>query len=65
MVIGVVLIGFGAMLHPSEMISLVRRDLVLPRDTAFDSNSMFVHVRDPKTARFARRQHGIGLMMSD
>ena len=56
--LGVVLIGFGAMLHPSEMLALTRRDLVLPRDTAFDSQSMFVHVRDPKTARFARRQHG-------
>lgn len=55
---GLVLIGFGAMLHPGEMIPLIRRDLVLPRDTAFDSRCMFVHVRDPKTARFARRQHG-------
>eukprot|EP00438_Fugacium_kawagutii_P033912 Skav205523 [mRNA] locus=scaffold4253:32384:35068:+ [translate_table: standard] len=56
--LGAVLIGFGAMLHPSEMLALTRKDLVLPRDTAFDSKSLFVHVRDPKTARFARRQHG-------
>ena len=56
--LGSVLIGFSAMLHPTEMISLRRKDLILPRDTAYDSDSLFVHVRDPKTARFARRQHG-------
>jgi len=56
--LGLVLIGFGAMLHPSEMLALQRKDLVLPRDTAYDSHSLFIHVRDPKTARFARRQHG-------
>lgn len=56
--LGIVLIGFDAMLHPAEMIALTRKDLVLPPDTAFDSPSLFVHVRDPKTARFARRQHG-------
>ena len=56
--VGIVLIGFSAMLHPSEMLSLRRQDLVLPRDTAYDSSTMFVHVKDPKTSRFARRQHG-------
>eukprot|EP00438_Fugacium_kawagutii_P021739 Skav206696 [mRNA] locus=scaffold99:17529:21803:+ [translate_table: standard] len=56
--LGIVVIGFGAMLHPSEMVSLVRRDLVFPSDVGYDSPSLFIHVRDPKTARFARRQHG-------
>eukprot|EP00438_Fugacium_kawagutii_P010064 Skav222713 [mRNA] locus=scaffold1661:310560:313324:- [translate_table: standard] len=56
--LGLVMLGFGAMLHPTEMLSLTRKDLVLPRDTAYDGESMFIHVRDPKTARFARRQHG-------
>ena len=46
------------MLHPSEMMALVRRDLILPSDVLYETNSMFIKVRDPKTARFARRQHG-------
>ena len=56
--LGVTLLGFGAMLHPSEMMLLVRKDLIFPRDVSFTSNSLFVKVREPKTARFARRQHG-------
>ena len=56
--LGATLLGFSAMLHPSEILALTRRDLVLPRDTAFDSPYLYIHVRDPKTARFARRQHG-------
>lgn len=54
---GLVLLGFSAMLHPSEMISLCRRDLIFPMDVAMDSSSLYIRVRDPKTARFARRQH--------
>ena len=54
---GLVLLGFSAMLRPSEMLSLCRRDLIFPGDVAMDSNSMYIRVRDPKTARFARRQH--------
>lgn len=46
------------MLHPAEMLALVRRDLILPSDVFYDSASLFIKVRDPKTARFARRQHG-------
>ena len=46
------------MLHPSEMVALVRRDLVFPSDLHHDTASLFVRIRDPKTARFARRQHG-------
>ena len=52
------LLGFAAMLHPAEMIVLERRDLILPSDVFYDSPSLFVKVKDPKTARFARRQHG-------
>ena len=56
--LGLVLLGFGAMLHPAEMLALVRKDLIFPRDLFYDSPSLFVKIRDPKTARFARRQHG-------
>ena len=55
---GILLLGFGALLHPSEMLNLRRRDLVYPEDMHFDSMSLYVRIRDPKTARFARRQHG-------
>ena len=55
---GIVLLGFGAMLHPAEMMALVRKDLIFPQDINYDSPSLFIRVRDPKTARFARRQHG-------
>eukprot|EP00438_Fugacium_kawagutii_P011201 Skav235781 [mRNA] locus=scaffold3426:8173:9867:- [translate_table: standard] len=53
-----VLLGFSAMLHPSELLALCRKDLIFPRDVGFDSPSLYIRVRDPKTARFARRQHG-------
>lgn len=56
--LGIVLLGFSAMLHPSEMMALRRQDLVFPTDLGHDVPSLFIHVRDPKTARFARRQHG-------
>ncbi len=55
---GIVLVGFSAMLHPSEMLSLTRRDLVFPSDLGHDSASLYVHLSNPKTSRFARRQHG-------
>ena len=47
-----------AMLHPSEMVALTRKDLVFPRDVGFDIPCLYVHLQNPKTARFARRQHG-------
>lgn len=56
--VGLVLLGFAAMLHPSEMVSLTRKDLVFPRDVCFDMTCLYVHLRNPKTARYARRQHG-------
>ena len=55
---GLVMIGFLAMLHPAELVALERRDLVFPSDTLGHTRSLFVHLRNPKTSRFARRQHG-------
>ena len=46
------------MLHPSELVLLTRRDLVFPADNLGHTTSLFVHLRSPKTSRFARRQHG-------
>lgn len=54
---GILLLGFAAMLHPSEMMALTRRDLVFPSDLHYDNSALYVRVKDPKTARFARRQH--------
>ena len=52
------LLGFAAMLHPSEMLkNLCRQDLVFPSDLHSSTFAMYIRVRDPKTARFARRQH--------
>ena len=53
----VTLIGAMCMLHPSEIIPLVRRDLVLPSDAMSGDSVAYVHIRNPKTQRFARRQH--------
>ena len=55
--VAVTLIGFVCMLHPAELIALHRRDLILPADTMTCDRIAYVHVRNPKTARFARRQH--------
>ena len=46
------------MLHPGELVALTRKDLVFPADTLGYTSSLFVHFRNPKTSRFARRQHG-------
>eukprot|EP00434_Breviolum_minutum_P022762 symbB.v1.2.020081.t1/scaffold1588.1/size110444/1 len=53
----VTMLGFTGMLHPSEFIGLRRRDLMLPRDVFFSIKDLYVHLRHPKTARFARQQH--------
>ena len=45
------------MLHPAEFISLLRSDLLLPGDTLNETAAFYVHIRNPKTARFARKQH--------
>ena len=55
---GIVLLGFSAMLHPAEMVFLCREDLIFPADVNYDCDSLYVRIKDPKTARFARRQHG-------
>lgn len=56
--VGAVALGFGGMLHPNEFLALRRRDLVFPQDSmTWDSHSLYIFIRNPKTARFARRQH--------
>lgn len=50
-------VGFLCMLHPAEMIPLVRQDLVFPEDALSPDPVAYVHIRNPKTQRFARRQH--------
>ena len=54
---GITMIAFAGMLHPAEFVSLRRRDLMLPKDTGFATDALYVHLRFPKTARFARQQH--------
>ncbi|CAL1159368.1 unnamed protein product, partial [Cladocopium goreaui] len=55
--LGITLIGFLGMLHPAEFIHLVGADILLPEDTLSDSPVFYVHIRNPKTARLARKQH--------
>ena len=55
--VAVTLVGFLCMLHPSELVCLQRSDLVLPFDMMSSDCLAYIHVRNPKTARFARRQH--------
>ena len=45
----IMLLGFAGMLHPSEMMALIRRDWIFPADVQFDSRSLFLKIRDPKT----------------
>lgn len=54
---GSVVLGFGGMLHPSEILALTRRDLVFPEDALLQQPCLYVFIKNPKTARFARRQH--------
>ena len=54
---GIVALGFGGMLHPNEFLSLTRRDLIFPSDSMLECSSLYVFVKNPKTARFARKQH--------
>ena len=53
----VTLLGFLCMLHPTELIFLTRGDLVFPADALSSDRIGYVHIKNPKTARFARRQH--------
>ena len=50
-------IGFLCMLHPAELVALCRQDLVLPEDALSGDPIAYVHIRNLKTQRFARRQH--------
>ena len=55
--VGITLLAFAGMLHPSEFVCLERRHLMLPRDTLFTTNALYIHLKNPKTSRFARQQH--------
>ena len=55
--LGVTLVGFLGMLHPAEFAPLLRSDLLLPQESLMDNSIFYVHIRQPKTALFARRQH--------
>ena len=50
-------LGFAAMLHPNEFIQLTRRDLIFPKDALSNIPVLYIYIKNPKTARFARRQH--------
>ena len=52
------IVSFLAVLHPGELIALTRKDLVFSEDILGHASSLFVHLTNPKTSRFARRQHG-------
>ena len=55
--VGVTLLAYAGMLHPAEFIDLEGRDLMLPADTCYTTRDLYIHLRNPKTARFARQQH--------
>ena len=55
--VGVTLLAYAGMLHPAEFLELERRDLMLPSDTCYTTRDLYIHLRNPKTARFARQQH--------
>lgn len=55
--VGITLLAYAGMLHPAEFIELRRRDLMLPSDTCYTTRDLYLHLRNPKTARFARQQH--------
>ena len=54
--VGVMSIDLAGMLHPSEFIQLTWQDVVLPEDALLKGQVMYIHMRNPKTERFARRQ---------
>ena len=54
---GLSMIAFAGMLHPAEFICLSRKNLMLPRDMSFSISSLYIHLENPKTSRFARQQH--------
>eukprot|EP00438_Fugacium_kawagutii_P022150 Skav235748 [mRNA] locus=scaffold803:24495:31367:+ [translate_table: standard] len=54
---GLIAVGFAGMLHPNEFISLTRQDLIFPKDALSEVPVMYIYIKNPKTARFARRQH--------
>ena len=55
--VGITLLAFAGMLHPSEFVGLERRHLMFPRDTFYTTSALYIHLKNPKTSRFARQQH--------
>ena len=55
--VGVTLLAYAGMLHPAEFIDLERKDLMMPKDTCYTTRDLYIHLKHPKTARFARQQH--------
>ena len=52
-----VALGCSGMLHPNEFLHLERADLIFPSDSLENRSVLYIHIKNPKTARFARRQH--------
>ena len=52
-----VTLGFGGMMHPNEFLVLQRSDLAFPQNAMLAERFLYVFIKNPKTARFARRQH--------
>ena len=55
--VAVLLLGFHGLLRPSEILSLRRGDLVLPRDVLSNEKICYVKIIRSKTSRFMMRQH--------
>ncbi|CAE7245675.1 SUF4 [Symbiodinium sp. CCMP2456] len=51
------LVGFHGLLRPGEILSLRRRDLLLPRDLLSCTPVAYVTILGAKTRRFLQRQH--------
>ena len=54
--VAAILLGFHALLRPGEILSLRRRDLILPRDLLTMTPLAYVRILNSKTRRFLQRQ---------
>ena len=59
----ITLLGFLCMLHPNEFIALTRGDLVLPVDALSSDRIAYIHIGNPKTARFTADLKTISLFV--
>ena len=50
-------LGVAGMLRPSELLLPFRRDLILPSDRGDPGGDLILRIVNPKTRRYARRQH--------